>query len=195
MQKKNILIAILCATILMLVPFTSISSASVSGSNTKVEVIEDTYSVIQEYIQEELHELINLLLLNYGHIPQIVAVCNELLELISPDYPGDAFCFMLLVLIRLTLYVCEFIWYFLLEQGYVGPITWFLYLSFLILAYEIYFFGIKVNCWDYGEPTFFKSETGLNLQTILNSISQYDITTIQKLTKLYEVKGCHCIQE
>ena len=42
MQKKNILIAILCVTILLLVPLTNVSGASVNGLNTKVEVIEET---------------------------------------------------------------------------------------------------------------------------------------------------------
>jgi hypothetical protein len=42
MQRKNILIAILCVTILFLVPLTNVCGAFVSGLNSKVEVNEDS---------------------------------------------------------------------------------------------------------------------------------------------------------
>ena len=45
MQNKNILIAILWLTILLLVPFNSISGASVGGLNTKDEISEFPYVV------------------------------------------------------------------------------------------------------------------------------------------------------
>jgi len=54
MKKRNILIAILCVTILLLVPLSNISGASVGGLNIKDEVIEETNPVIPDSQLEEL---------------------------------------------------------------------------------------------------------------------------------------------
>jgi hypothetical protein len=112
MQKKNILIAILCVTILLLVPFTSISSASVSGLNTKVEIVEEVYPnievmdiskfieefEIQEYLDinaddytlEDLRDFVIKIDFLFGHYPEIAESCKNIIEIL--DIPNPELC-------------------------------------------------------------------------------------------------------
>ena len=83
MQKKNILITIFCVTILLLVPLSNVSGASVGGLNNKVGIVEESNLVIPYHLFDELVVLINQLLVDGKDIPFVVDGCNEALGLID----------------------------------------------------------------------------------------------------------------
>jgi hypothetical protein len=190
-MKKNILIAILCVTILLLVPFTSISGASVSGLNTKVEIVEEVNPVIPYNLFEELVESINQLLIDYGDIPEVVDTCNEALEVIDSIIKMDIIeeiCLALYVLYNLFLLAmwgCLFFFLsFLLEGNLIEALkSGALCIAWLTIATTRYCIAIVLNCEWPGELNqeinILLNKISLNPQINPESISEYDITTIQ----------------
>jgi len=108
MKKKNILIAILCASILLLVPLTNVSGASIGGLNTKDEIVEETnpnikdmYSIFMEEIEvqkyfglnpddftlEDLRDFVIKIDLLFGHYPEVAESCENIIEILDVEYP------------------------------------------------------------------------------------------------------------
>jgi hypothetical protein len=190
MQKKNISIAILCVTILLFVPFTSISGASIRKFNTKEQVIEEAKPIIQYYFFDELVELINELLVDYRHMPEIADACNEALEVIDSikllKYPR-LICYLLEDLGYLVFYIA--IYFFMIGTLIsTGVPSWAepfykICTKFYNIYLQILIFGAEFDCWEEPVPYNFEIETGLNLQTTQFSISNY------------KLNGCPCMQE
>ena len=121
MQKKNILIAILCVTVLLLVPLSNVSGASVGGLNTKKEVIEEAYpnsevidisKFIEEFqIQEDLditpddftledlRDFVIKINLLFGHYPEVAESCKNIIEILDTPYPKLCNLFITLFLV------------------------------------------------------------------------------------------------
>ena len=194
MKKKNILLAILCVTILLLVPLTNVSGGSIGGLNTKVEVVEEANPDIPYHMFEEMVELINQLLIDGRDIPEVVVACNEALEVINPIIQMELFegictvtgiLFWTFGIVGILLFIrgfrvlatyCELICALNLGIGLIFFCEW-----------AIYFFSQENNL--------FKNGIGLNPQINLKSISEYDITTIQEFIQPYEVNDCPCINK
>jgi hypothetical protein len=207
MQKKNILIAILCVTILLLVPFTSISGASVGELNTKVEIVEEATPVIPYHMFEELVESINQLLIDYGDIPKVVEICNEALELIDPIILGeihDGICLTLGVLF--FTFGFAGIFFFMLGQAYrdSGRPDEAIYYETLATAcvvissmnFVIAFILFCEWAWAFWfENDVLKNQIDLNPQISPESFSEYDITVFQELFKSYEINCLPCMFE
>jgi len=108
MKKKNILIAILCVTILLLVPLSNVSGVSVDGLNTKDEVIEDANPVISivdiklikdfqeldiptenldEFTLEDFRDFVIKIDLLFGHYPEVAESCENIIEILDIEYP------------------------------------------------------------------------------------------------------------
>jgi hypothetical protein len=207
MQKKNILIAILCAFILLLVPFTSISGASVGRLNTKVEIVEEADPVIPFYLFDELVELINQLLVDGKDVPEVVDMCNEALELIDSIIQSEnleeicaslellfwGFGILAVFLVALGL---MFEW-----EGYplLGSLFKALGEASLIIAAFNWVIGIILLCeWAYDfwlENDILKKGTGLNPQISPECISEIDLSAFIEFFKSYEVNGCPCMYE
>ena len=207
MKKKNILIAILCVSILLLVPLTNISGASIGGLNTKDDIVEEAKPVIPYYLFDELIELINQLLVECSHIPEIVNMCYEALEVIDSITQKELFeiiCLELGSLFLLLGYggvilaaVALDCW----ERGYpidaleIGALA----IACLFFVGIIYGIAKVLNCeWVDNWPpeiNILLNEIGLNLQISPDSISDYDISAIQEFIQSYELNGCPCIYE
>jgi len=96
MKKKNILLAILCASILLFVPLTNVSGGSIGGLNTKVEIVEDSDLNHIEQLLDDLRVLIDEILLVYGNNPKIVEKCLQIKEFF--DSWKEALCFALFMI-------------------------------------------------------------------------------------------------
>ena len=106
-MKRKILIASLFATLMLLVPVTSVVGISDISLNRKIEKIEDDNTITETYDNEDcecqvvnrydlfrvklllvrLKVFTNILLLRFGHIPEIKEKCEEILDLINSDFP------------------------------------------------------------------------------------------------------------
>jgi hypothetical protein len=207
MQKKNILIAILSIAILLLVPFTSISGASVGGLSNKVGIVEESNPVIPYHLFDELIELINQLLVDGKEIPYIVDICNEALEMINPIIQKEIFegiC-ALLELLCLSFGVAV-IFLLMLAQAYRDSGQPEIAIIFEALAFPCViivtlFLGIAVILfcdfvWDSNqEINILKDIIDLNPQINPESISEIDISAFTEFFKSYEVNGCPCMYE
>jgi hypothetical protein len=210
MQKKNILIAILCVTILLLVPLTNVSGASVGGLNTKNIVVEETNPVIPYYLFDELVELINQLLVDGKDVPEVVDMCNEALELIDSILQNelhDIICGGLAILFFgfgvLALFLRELCIIFL-EVGFpfLGNIFLSLSMASIVIAIACLFIGMIFDCewaWDiwhfFQDNNILKNGIGLNSQINPENISESDISAFTEFFKSHEVNGCPCMYE
>jgi hypothetical protein len=207
MKKKNILIAILCATILLLVPFTSISGASVGGLNTKVEIVEEANPDIPYHLFEELVVLINQLLVDGKDVPEVVDMCNEALELIDSILImelNEEICLKLEALfwgfagLAIVLVVLAIIFE---DEGQPVIASIFMALgeaSMIIAAFN-WVIGMILFCewaWEFWwDSNILKKGTGLNPQISPESISEIDISAFTEFVKSYELNGCPCMYE
>ncbi len=188
---KKILIASLFATIMLLVPFSSSTGASIGELNIKGEVIGETYPVIPDYLLEELYDLINQLLLYYGHLPEIVAICNEILEIINSDDPYPVFCASLgimLVSIGVWIFIFDGLAFYWKDKD---PNMYQFFFTLSVIVQEmillLFVIGIFVCGWDLPPPPGkLEIETGFNLQATQNSINE--------LIQSNEVNMCPCGQ-
>ena len=188
-MNKKLLIAGFFATIMLLFPLSAVTGASVKGLNTTEEVIAESYPDIPDYLLEIIYERIDYLLVNYGHIQEIVDACNEILAVINSLDPDSPLC---LGLYNVMEYIGDLWWeYYKLSEEYeeTHPILSRIYgelsIVFFIIALDLYFLGIALDCWEPPPPPF-DSETGLNLQTTLDAILTNGATT--------EVSICPCSQ-
>lgn len=84
-MNKKILMASFFAAVLLMVPFGSVASAPSGELEDFSQNVVGSIYVIPDYILEELYDLIGILLLYLGNNPEIVAICNQLLEIINND--------------------------------------------------------------------------------------------------------------
>jgi hypothetical protein len=209
MQKKNILIAVLCATILLLVPFTSISGASVGGLNTKNIVVGETTPVIPYYLFDELVELINQLLVDGKDIPEVVDMCNEALELIDSILQNelhDIICGGLAILffgfLVLAIFLLELSNIFEgIGSTFLSSIFLSLSIASIVITISCLFIGMILDCewawdiWYFPKNNILKNGIGLNPQINPENISESDISAFTEFFKSYEVNGCPCMYE
>jgi hypothetical protein len=207
MQKKNILIAILCVTILLLVPFTSISGASVNGLNTKVEIVDESNPVIPYYLFDELVELINQLLEDGKDVPEVVDMCNEALEVIDSILLMElhqAICAALQLLFWSFMLGGIFLFtlaYIYRDAGQPEIASIFMTLAFacVVIGSTFWVIGLILFCeWAWEillENDILKNGMGLNPQINPECISEIDISAFTEFFKSYEVNGCPCMYE
>ena len=206
-MKKNILIAILCVAILLLVPFTSISGASVGGLNTKVEIVEEANPDIPYHMFEEMVVLINQLLVDGKDVPEVVDMCNEALEMIVSILKmglHDEICGVLALLFFgfgvLGVFLCGLGIIFGEEVDPVlGSIFIALGTASMIIAMTCFVIATILLCewvWEiWIENDILKKGTGLNPQISLECFSESDISAFTEFFKSYEVNGCPCMYE
>jgi hypothetical protein len=203
MKKKNIFLAILCTSILLLVPLTNISGASVSGLNTEAEFVEEANTVIPYHLFEELIVLINRLLIDYGDIPEVVVACNEALEAIDSIIQMDN-----------IEEICDRLWGIGYAFGLIGLIALFFLIGEEDLFDALYLIGWIIACFSIviiiecigfllkcdwppelnQKINKLKDIIDLFPQINLENITEYDITKLQELIKSYEVNSCPCMQ-
>ena len=206
MKNKNIFLAILCASILLLVPLTNISGASVGELNTEAEFVEEANTVIPYHLFEELIVLINRLLIDYRDIPEVVVACNEALEVIDSIIQMDnieeicdrlwgiGYAFVLIA----ALAFLEFLIYFGNEKysGALYCMTWAIACFSIVILIEV--IGALLKCdWPpelNQKINKLKDIIDLFPQMNLENITEFDITTLQELKKSYEVNSCPCMQ-
>jgi hypothetical protein len=206
-MKKNILIAILCVTILLLVPFTSISGASVGGLNTKVEIVEETNPVIPYYLFDELVVLINQLLVDGKDVPEVVDMCNEALEVIDSILLMElhqAICAALQLLFWSFMLGGIFLFtlaYIYRDAGQPEIASIFMALAFacVVMGSTCWVIGLILLCewaWDIlRENNILKNGMDLNPQINPESISEIDISAFTEFFKSYEVNCYPCMYE
>jgi hypothetical protein len=209
MQKKNILIAILCASILLLVPFSTISGASVGGLNNKVEIVGESNPVIPYHLFEELIELINQLLVDGKDVPEVVDMCNEALELIDSILQmdlHDIICGVFAILFFgfgvLGLFLRELC---IIFEGvgftFLGSIFLSLSMASIVIAITCLFIAMILDCewawdiWYFPGNNILKNGIGLNPQINPENISESDISAFTEFFESYEVNGCPCMYE
>jgi hypothetical protein len=207
MRKKNLLIAILCVTILLLVPFTSISGASVGRLNTKVEIVEEANPVIPYHLFEEMVVLINQLLVDGKDVPEVVDMCNEALELIDSILQmelHDTICGVL----ALLFFGFGVLGVFLLALGLifgeeVDPLLGSIFIALgtasMIIAMTCFVIATILLCewvWEiWIENNILKKGTGLNPQINPESISESDISAFTEFLKSYKLNCYPCMYE
>jgi hypothetical protein len=191
-MKKKILIAGFFASIMLLVPFSSISGGYVVVNSNTIEENVEAYPVIPDYLLEELMDKINYLLANYDNEPEVVEICNEILEVINPDNTFDilGFCDMLYEVFRSVTDFSEFaksqaIYY---KDKDLAMYLYYITLAsiFEVISMYIFTLGLFFRCWGGSPNTLIDSESGLNLQ-----LTQQSITG---LTQSQEVNMCPCGQ-
>ena len=176
-MNKKLLIAGFFATIMLLVPLSSITGASVNALNTTEEVIEEPYPVIPYYLLDDLYNAINNLLVNYGDDPEVVLLCEEILEMIGGPY-DTIFCN---AIFKIFITIVE-----LVEEKYDDEYPPHMQ-SKLVLALGVLMVAVWCVMFHYcGEPP----EGTLNLNKIT-----YDTTIINELIQSNEVNMCPCSQQ
>ena len=91
-MNNKILIASLFATLMLLVPMTSVVGVSDVEEDCGCQPISNQQSIRIERLQSKLESRINFILLRYGDIPEIAEKCEEVLELINSDGLWDIIC-------------------------------------------------------------------------------------------------------
>ena len=90
-MNKKILIASLFATLMLLVPMTSVVGVYDVENDCGCEVISSRNLVRAERLLARLEVYINIILLRFGHIPEVAEKCQEILDVINSnrvlDYP------------------------------------------------------------------------------------------------------------
>ena len=209
MQKKNILIAVLCTTILILVPLTNVSGGSIGGLNPKVEIVKEATPVIPYHLFDELIELINQLLVDGKDVPEVVDMCNEALELIGSILQNelhDIICgglailfFGFLVLAIFLLELCNI--FFEVGFTFLGNIFLSLSTASIVITISCLFIGMILDCqwawdiWYFPKNNILKNGIGLNPQIKPENISESDISALIEFFKSYELNGCPCMYE
>jgi hypothetical protein len=190
-----------------LVPFTSISGASVSGLNTKVEIVEETNPDIPYHLFDELIELINQLLVDGKDVPEVVDMCNNALELIDSIIQSEnleEICASL----ELLFWSFAVLAVFLVSLGIMFEWEGYPFLGILFKALGTPCMTIAIICWVIGmillcewaydfwlENDILKKGTGLNPQISPECISEIDLSAFIEFFKSYEVNGCPCMYE
>ena len=132
-MNKKILIATLFATLMLLIPISSVVGISDISLNKKIEKIEDNNSITETYDNEDcecevvnrydllrvkllmvrLKVVTNILLLRFGYIPEVAEKCYEILDVINSnrvlDYP--IICAILLLIWYQLIYIDNFLTY------------------------------------------------------------------------------------
>ena len=107
---RKVWIASILATLMLIVPITNIIGASdtVEDCNCK-PTISDLYLVRIERLIDRIERRIDFILLKYGHIPEVVEECEEILSIINSWYPFDIICNILDRILGFFLYLYDFI--------------------------------------------------------------------------------------
>ena len=110
---KKVWIACIFATLILIVPLTSVVGASDIYEDCNCNpTISDLQVVRTEKLLTMLESRINFILLKLGHVPEVKEKCEEVLEVIHSnrvlDYP--IICSILLYLGNTLRYIDEFLW-------------------------------------------------------------------------------------
>ena len=155
---KKVWIASIFATLMLMVPLTSVVGASDFDEDCNCKPINDLQLVKIERLLNRLENRINFILLKYGHIPEVKEKCEEILDVIHSnrvlDYP--IICGILLILYNTFSSLYEIIGYIILNHRT-------LYLIFFPILFPIGFTiaylmiithirGIQLNCKGFPFP-------------------------------------------
>ena len=167
-----------------LVPLSSVTGTSLNGLNTTDEVITESYPTIPDYLLEELCESVNYLLVNYGYIPEIASLCQEINNFLEPiDSP---FCNTVIALLFKVDYLAGFfqeLAFWFLRNG-------FHYLEETCMAIVLALCGVLL-------PLFIIADVFCDFDPFpeLNQKSiTLDTAMITELMQSYEVNACPCMQ-
>jgi len=91
-MKKEILITILCTSLMLVTPFTSIAQENKVSNNLPEQPNDVDGLVVQ------IRTVVNDILVKYGHIPLVRSLCNMINNILS-WYPGNIlYCILLFIL-------------------------------------------------------------------------------------------------
>ena len=88
-MNKKILIASLFATLMLLVPMTSVIGVSDVEDDCGCEVVSSSNLVRVERLLARLEVYINIILLRFGHIPDVQEKCQEIIDVINSNRQLD----------------------------------------------------------------------------------------------------------
>ena len=91
-MNKKLLIASLFATLMLLVPMTSVVGVSDVEEDCGCQVISSHNLVRAERLLARLEVYINIILLRFGYIPEVAEKSEEILDIINSDGIGEVFC-------------------------------------------------------------------------------------------------------
>ena len=89
---KKVWIASILATLMLMVPLTSVVGANEVEDCNCNPTISDLQLVRIERLLNRLENRINFILLRYGHIPEVAEKCEEVLDSINSDGFLEIFC-------------------------------------------------------------------------------------------------------
>ena len=88
---KKVWIASIFATLMLLVPLTSVVGAN-EVEDCNCNPISDIQVVRIERLLDRIESRINFILLRHGHIPEVAEKCKEILEIINLEDIKNIFC-------------------------------------------------------------------------------------------------------
>ena len=88
-MNKKILIASLFATLMLLVPINSAVGVSDVEDDCGCQVVSSSNLVRVKLLMFRLKIITNILLLRFGHIPEIAEKCQEILDVINSNRQWD----------------------------------------------------------------------------------------------------------
>lgn len=184
---KKVWIASIFATLMLLVPFSSVASFQEGELIESEQEFEQAVPITIEQLFEDLTVLINVILQHLGDYPEVVALCYEILEIISNGIIHDIICKALLdPLWKLLMFIWELL--SLYGYDYLGMI---LFILFFAVGSTMELILNLLNC-DNWEPPDGKSVS--TLQTNLNTLSSYGTITLTELFQSLEISECPCGQ-
>ena len=148
-MNKKILIASIFATLMLLVPMTSVVGVS-DVEDCGCQVVNSSDLVRVKLLMVRLKVVTNILLLRYGHIPEIQEKCQEILEIINPDNPLDVPLICDILLYPIWRLMVKFA-----ELAFSTPNELMSLVYYMIAAYlEVIFvrIGYAFNCEDWEPP-------------------------------------------
>ena len=108
---KKVWIASIFATLMLLVPLTSVVGANEVEDCNCNPTVSDLQLVIIERLLDRLESRINFILLKYGHIPEVAEKCEEIIGIINSNDLLDIICDFIDILVEYFLAMYEILPY------------------------------------------------------------------------------------
>jgi len=151
-MNKKILIASLFATLMLLVPMTSVVGVSDVEEDCGCEVVSSSNLVRVKLLLARLEVYINIILLRFGYIPEVAEKCQEILDVINSNRQLDfpIICDLLEPIYNQLENIAPIIQDLMLKYE-DNPIIYNILLTtlvfpFLAISYLILYIGVTLDC-------------------------------------------------
>lgn len=149
-MNKKILIATIFATLMLMVPMTSVVGVSEVEEDCGCQDVNSSDLFRVKLLMNRLKVVTKILLLRFGHIPEVRDKCQEILEIINPDNPLDVPFICDILLYPIWRLMVNFA-----ELAFSTPNELMSLFYYMIAAYlEVIFvrIGSVFNCEDWEPP-------------------------------------------